>query len=64
MPMVNGSGSTGDENCRRAHRANLPAPETVRRLASMQHYGQQLRDDATIVYLRSSTSGHSRALAL
>ena len=48
----------GDERLRdllaREHRANVSAPEAVRRLvkASMDHAGQHLRDDATMLYLR------------
>ena len=48
----------GDERLRdllaREHRANLPAPETVRRLvkASMEHAGHRLHDDATMLYIR------------
>lgn len=50
----------GDDRLRdllaREHRANLPPPETVRRLvkASMEHAGHQLHDDATMLYLRWS----------
>jgi serine phosphatase RsbU (regulator of sigma subunit) len=42
----------------REHRANLPAPETIRRLvkASMEHAEHQLHDDATMLYLRWSGS--------
>jgi serine phosphatase RsbU (regulator of sigma subunit) len=50
----------GDERLRdqlaREHRADLPAPETVRRLvkASMEHAAHHLHDDATMLYLRWS----------
>lgn len=42
----------------REHRANLPAPETIRRLvkASMEHAEHRLHDDATMLYLRWSGS--------
>jgi hypothetical protein len=48
----------GDKRLRdllaREHRANLPAQETVRRLvrSSMDHSGNHLNDDATMLYLR------------